>query len=82
MRCSVSMRGGRPPASSRAIADCVVPHFSASSFCDSPALEPPLGDVVGDLGEEPLALLDMGDALAQPLDRAAPSGSPVATAPV
>jgi hypothetical protein len=28
------MRGGLPPRSSRAIADCVVPHSSASSRCE------------------------------------------------
>jgi len=36
MRSSVSIRGGRPPRSSRAIADCVVPQSSASSRCESP----------------------------------------------
>src|SRR5438105_7073066 len=35
IRSSVSIRGGRPPASSRAIADCVVPTSSASSRCES-----------------------------------------------
>ena len=35
IRSSVSIRGGRPPRSSRAIADCVVPVSSASSRCDS-----------------------------------------------
>src|SRR5690348_14860132 len=36
MFSSVSMRGGRPPRSSRAIADCVVPTSSASSRCERP----------------------------------------------
>src|SRR5579884_3438186 len=36
MFSSVSIRGGRPPRSSRAIADCVVPTRSASSRCESP----------------------------------------------
>src|SRR6266516_3722453 len=36
MRSSVSMRGGRPPRSSRAIADCVVPTSSASSRWERP----------------------------------------------
>ena len=31
------MRGGRPPLSSRAIADCVVPVSSASCACESPS---------------------------------------------
>jgi hypothetical protein len=34
IRMSVSMRGGRPPDSRRAIADCVVPVSSASSACE------------------------------------------------
>jgi hypothetical protein len=36
IRSSVSIRGGRPPRSSRAIADCVVPVSSASSRCERP----------------------------------------------
>jgi hypothetical protein len=36
MRRSVSIRGGRPPRSKRAIADCVVPTISASSRWENP----------------------------------------------
>src|SRR5207247_501024 len=34
MRTNVSIRGGRPPRSKRAIADCVVPTRSANSCCE------------------------------------------------
>ncbi len=37
MRSSVSILGGRPPLSRRAIADCVVSHRDASSVCESPS---------------------------------------------
>ena len=61
------MRGGRPPDSSRAIADWVVPQTLASGSREA-QLAATVGDLLGDLGEEP-AVLRAGEALAQAVDR-------------
>jgi hypothetical protein len=50
---SVSMRGGRPPLSRRAIADCVVPQSSAGLLLREAHLNPAGCDLLGDLREEP-----------------------------
>ena len=49
MRRSVSIRGGRPPLSSRAIADCVVPDELGEVGLGKPALLPAIRDLTGDL---------------------------------
>jgi hypothetical protein len=47
------MRGGRPPLSRRAIADCVVPQSSAGLLLREAHLNPAGCDLLGDLREEP-----------------------------
>jgi hypothetical protein len=62
----VSIRGGRPPDSRRAIADWVVPVSSASSCWESLAL---LGDLLRYLREEPaLIRIDVREPGAQLLE--------------
>ena len=69
MRSSVSIRGGLPPRSSRAIADCVVPTSSASSRCDRALLLPALGHLLRNSCEEP-ASVGRADSLLQALEGA------------
>ena len=69
IRSSVSIRGGRPPDSSRAIADCVVPVSSASSFCDRPsALRCEVTWSRHAREEPPLVGVDVGESLAELLE--------------
>ncbi len=69
MRNSVSMRGGLPPASSRAIADCVVPVSSASSACERPSSFRRPRDFLRHLREEPsLVGIDVREPFAEALE--------------
>ena len=62
----MSIRGGRPPDSSRAIADCVVAGQLGELLLGEPARLPLLGDVVGDPREEPaLVGVDVREPLAK-----------------
>ena len=62
------MRGGRPPLSSRAIADCVVPTQLGELALREPARGAPLGHLARDRGEEP-ALLRSRQSRPQALER-------------
>jgi hypothetical protein len=65
----VSIRGGRPPDSRRAIADWVVPVSSASSCWESPCAFALLGDLLRYLREEPaLIRVDVREPGAQLLE--------------
>ena len=69
IRRSVSMRGGRPPDSRRAIADCVVPRARQAAFWESSLRLALTGDLLGDLREEPAAVrVDVRQALSQALE--------------
>ena len=63
------MRGGRPPASSRAIADCVVPVSSARLRLGQVLALALRSNFLGDLAEEPaLVGIDVREPLAQSLE--------------
>ena len=69
MRSSVSIRGGRPPDSSRAIADCVVAGQLGQLLLGKPEGLPLLGDLLRDAREEPaLVGVDVGEPFAKPFE--------------
>ncbi len=63
------MRGGLPPDSRRAIADCVVPQIPGQLRLGEAELTAALGDLPRDLGEEP-AVLGARKSFTEPVDSA------------